>query len=94
MGNHMPTPKVSDTHPDIESYHLELIREAPSWKKAHMLGQMYQTMKELALIGLRKRHPQAIEAELRRYLADILLGTELAANVYGPGHDLENIDAY
>jgi len=38
----------------------------------------------LALSGLRQRHPQASEDELRRHLADLWLGPELAARVYGP----------
>ncbi len=38
----------------------------------------------LALAGLRNRHPQAGEAEIRRRLMDLLLGEELAAKVYGP----------
>lgn len=74
----------SDTHPQMERLQIELLRQAPPWRKAHMLGQMYQTMKQLALIGLRHRHPDASEAELRRRLADIILGSDLAARVYGP----------
>jgi hypothetical protein len=75
---------LSDTHPKIEAYQLELLRQAPPWRKAHMVGQMYQTVKQLAYQGLRQRHPQADEAELRRRLADLLLGAELALQVYGP----------
>ena len=75
---------ISDTHPEIESFQLQLLREAPSWRKANMLGQMFQTMKELAYQGLRQRYPDAGESELRRRLAGIILGEELAEQVYGP----------
>ena len=75
---------VSDTHPRIEIFQLELLRRAPTWRKAEMLGQMYQTVKQLALCGLRERYPNAAEPELQRRLADLLLGTELALQVYGP----------
>ncbi len=37
----------------------------------------------LALTGLRAQYPQASEAELRRRLAGLLLGEELARKVYG-----------
>lgn len=37
----------------------------------------------LALAGLRAQYPQATEAELRRRLASLLLGEELARRVYG-----------
>jgi hypothetical protein len=40
---------------------------------------------ELALAGLRRRHPEANEHELHRLLADLVLGAELATEVYGPG---------
>jgi hypothetical protein len=68
----------------MEQLHLELMRQAPSWRKAHMLGEMYQTMKQLAYSGLRQRYPAATETELRRRLADLWLGAELARRVYGP----------
>jgi hypothetical protein len=45
---------------------------------------MYTTVKQLAYQGLRQRHPAASEAELRRRLADLLLGEDLAQQVYGP----------
>lgn len=48
-----------------------------------MAGQMFMTMKQLALQGLKNRFPQASEDELRRRLADVLLGEELAEKVYG-----------
>ena len=75
---------ISDTHPKIEAFQIQLLREAPSWRKANMLGQMFQTMKELAYQGLRQRHPDAGENELRRRLAGVILGEELAEQVYGP----------
>jgi hypothetical protein len=74
---------VVDTQPEIETYHLQLFRQAPPWRKIHMLGQMYETMKQLSLQGLRQRYPDADEAELRRRLADLLLGPALAEQVYG-----------
>lgn len=74
---------ISDTHPKIEAFQIQLLREAPSWRKANMLGQMFQTMKELAYQGLRQRHPDAGENELRRRLAGVILGEELAEQVYG-----------
>jgi len=48
------------------------------------VGQLNQTVRTLALSGLRQRHPQASPQELRRRLADLLLSPDLAARVYGP----------
>jgi len=74
---------LSDTHPKAERVQIELMRQAPPWRKAYLLGQMNATVKALALSGLRQRHPQASQAELRRRLADLILGDALAAHVYG-----------
>jgi hypothetical protein len=75
---------ISDTHPDMERLQIDLLRQAPAWRRAEMLGEMYETMKQLALSGLRARHPEADERELRRRLADLLLPADLAVRAYGP----------
>jgi len=80
----MHTRAASDTHPDAQRALIEMAREAPAWRKAYMAGRMYETVKYLALVGLRQRYPGADEPELRRRLADLLLGPVLAARVYGP----------
>ena len=78
----------------MEKLQLDLLRQASPWRKAHMMGQMYLTMKERALNGLRQRHPEASERELRRRLADLMLGPELAVQVYGPLIAGETTDAH
>lgn len=74
-----------DTSPEAEAVLLRLWRETPGWRKWAMAEQLNRTARELALAGLRRRHPDASPALLRRHLADLLLGPELAAQVYGPG---------
>ncbi len=73
-----------DTAPEAERVQIELVRRAPTWRKLHLLAQMNSALRTLALSGLRERYPQATPEELRRRLADLWLGTELAARVYGP----------
>jgi hypothetical protein len=72
-----------DTHPKMEALQIRLLREASPWRKMEMLAGLNASMKTLALSGLRLRHPQASESELRRRLAGLLLGEELARKVYG-----------
>ena len=48
-----------------------------------MVGELNAAVKGLAMSGLRDRYPTASEAVLRRHLADLLLGKELAAKAYG-----------
>jgi len=53
-----------------------------------MLNSLNAAARELALAGLRRQYPQAEREELRRRLADLLLGEELARKVYGsPDYD-------
>jgi len=79
-----------DTSPEAEAVLIEGLRRLPPWRKLEMVGQLNRTMRQLLLIGLRQRYPEASPQELRRRLADLLLGPELAARVYGP---LEATDA-
>ncbi len=73
----------SDTHPKMEALQIQLWRQATPTRKMHMLAQLNASAHTLALMGLRSQHPQANEAELRRRLADLLLGGEMARKVYG-----------
>jgi hypothetical protein len=63
---------------------IELPRQAPPWHKLQMVGQLNQAVRSLALSGLRQRYPQTTSQELHCRLADLLLGPELAARLYGP----------
>jgi hypothetical protein len=86
-------PLFPDTRPEAEAVLIEMLRQAPPWRKLHMVGQLNQTVRTLALSGLRQRHPEATPQELRRRLADLLLGPDLAAQVYGPLEVQEPPDA-
>ncbi|MEM7539386.1 MAG: hypothetical protein AAF639_44935 [Chloroflexota bacterium] len=76
-----------DTRPEAEAVLIELMRQAPPWRKLKMVQQLNTTVRKLAASGLRHRHPNASDAEIRRRLADILIGEDLALKAYGP---LEN----
>ena len=74
----------ADTNPAIRAIQIDLMRNAPAWRKIELLGQMNQTVKTLAESGLSARYPEDSEEILRRRLADLVLGAELAKKVYGP----------
>lgn len=73
-----------DTSLEAERALIELLRRAPAWRRLQLADRMSTTARHLALAGLRARHPKAGETELRRRFADLQLGPELAAKVYGP----------
>lgn len=73
-----------DTSAKAERIQIELLRRAPAWRKIQMVAQLNETVRTLALSGLRQRHPEASPQALRRLLADLILGESLAEKVYGP----------
>jgi hypothetical protein len=73
-----------DTSPEAEEILFAYWRQAPVWEKWQRMAQLNRAARLLALAGLQRRYPQASEAELRRRLADLILGPQLAATVYGP----------
>ncbi len=81
----------TDTRPEAEAVLVALTRQAPPWRKLKMVVQLNQSTRTLMLSGLRKRYPQADAAELHRYMADLLLGPELALEVYGPLPKTSNV---
>jgi len=80
---------AEDTHPESERLLIELLRGASPARKMGMLLSANRTARTLARTGLRERHPQDSPARLRRRLADLWLGPELAAKAYGPLPDNE-----
>jgi len=78
------SPLSSDTHPEIEHLQIERLRQMPPWRKMMLMAEMSQTVRTLALAGLRQRYPDDTPTQHRRRLADLMLGPELAARVYGP----------
>jgi hypothetical protein len=73
-----------DTTPETEAVLFKMWRETPAWRKLQMMEELNRSARQLSLIGLKQRYPNASLAELRRRLADMVLGAELAVRVYGP----------
>lgn len=73
----------SDTHPKIEQMQIELIRRMPPWKKFAIVDDLNETVKTLAISGIKQHHPNATPEQIHRILAELMLGVELAQKVYG-----------
>jgi hypothetical protein len=72
----------SDTHPKMEALQIEFIRRMPSWKKLAIVDGLNETVKTLAMSGIKERHPNATPQEIHQMLAELMLGAELARKVY------------
>jgi len=73
----------SDYRPKIERLQIELIRRMPAWKKFALVDDLNETVKAFAISGIKQRHPEATPESIRRMLAELMLGPELARKVYG-----------
>jgi hypothetical protein len=72
----------ADTDPKIEQIQIELIRRMPAWKKFALVDDLNETVKAFAVSGIKQRRPDATPEQVRRLLADLMLGGELARKVY------------
>jgi hypothetical protein len=79
----MPLPP-SDTHPAAEKVQIEILRSMSAAERFRVLNHLIVTGRILSLACLQDRFPTAGPKELRRRLATLLLGPELATAVYGP----------
>jgi hypothetical protein len=77
----------SDTHPEIAALQIELMRRLTPTQKLAMVTQLNHMVRTLALSGLKSRYPDDPPEKLRRRLADLILGADLACKVYGPLDD-------
>ena len=75
---------AEDTHPDAERVLIDLLRGASPARKMAMVLSANRTARALAMTGLRERHPSESATRLRRRLAELWFGPELACKAYGP----------
>jgi hypothetical protein len=86
----MHTPH-SDTDPTAERVLVEVLRQAPVWKRIALASNLIETARALALADIRAQFPAASEEELRRRLALRILTPEEVKAAYG--WDPETLEA-
>ena len=79
--------RLPDTSAEAERVQIEILRSMPAWRKFQLWNDLNMAMRQVAWVGLRQRFPSATPPELRRRLATILLGPDLATQAYGPEPD-------
>jgi hypothetical protein len=76
-----------DTDPAALEVMTRLYRRMSPAQKLARVRDLTLSVARFALAGLRARHPQASEGELLLRLAELRLGRETTARVYGPMPD-------
>lgn len=80
----MPVRAVDDeTPPEVRRRLAEGWRAMPAVRKAELVDAWSRDLRALTVAGLRERHPEEGDDELRRRLGVLLLGEELARAVLG-----------
>ena len=77
-----PVPLTLDTSPEVERLQIEGWRLMSPAEKAAVVSGLTQAVYDLALAGVRLRHPHASRREQLRRLALITLGPDLARRAY------------
>jgi hypothetical protein len=73
---------MRDTAPTALARYHELLRARTPLERLAQASRLTRSVRELALAGLRRRHPEAAEDELRVRLAVRLYGRELAGRLF------------
>jgi hypothetical protein len=74
----------SDTNPKAEAVLIQLLRQAPPWRKLEMVAELNEAVLTMMRCGFVERFPNDSPALIKRRMADMLLGVDLASKVYGP----------
>jgi len=62
-------PLSSDTQPQVERIHIEMIRKAPLSLRLQMVNSLIQTTRQLSWTGICERYPQETpESRLKRFV--------------------------
>jgi hypothetical protein len=78
-----PNHAKSDTSPEVRRVLYDLYRRMSPARKFQLIFDTYEMGRQLALAGLRMRHPDASKKELWQLWAQQHLGRELFEKVYG-----------
>lgn len=79
----MSSDLTNDTHPAIEHLIIEGYRRMTVAEKLERVRAMTRSVQQLALVDIRRRHPNADEREIRLRLASRWLPAELMLRVFG-----------
>jgi len=78
----MSRPQSSDTTPEADAMQFELLRRMTPEQKATLLTNLTLAVQELAMAGMRARHPDDSDDQLRLRLAVQRLGPETVLRVW------------
>lgn len=79
----MRAPLSLDTSPEIERRLIDAWRRMTSEEKAAVVTGLTRASLQMAMVGIRDRHPNDSPELQRRRLAELLHGPEVARRMFG-----------
>ena len=79
----MDTDPTNDTHPKIEAFLVEGYRRMSPTQKLERVRALTRAVQELALLDVRRRHPDADSREQALRVASRWIEPELMAQAFG-----------
>lgn len=76
-------PQSLDTDLETERIWFERLAALPSWRKFEMVSAASRAAGDLAIAGIRARHPGADEQEVRKRWVALTMGRELSLELCG-----------
>ncbi|MDQ1706828.1 MAG: hypothetical protein QOJ88_39 [Pyrinomonadaceae bacterium] len=73
----------SDTTPEAQRMHFELMRRLPGWKRLSLALELTWATRQLILADIRHHFPEADEAEIRRRFIARVLPRRDVISAYG-----------
>ncbi len=74
---------MRDTSPEADARYHNLLRALAPERRLETAMKLSRAVRELALAGIRERHPEAGEQEVRVRLAVRLYGRDAATRLFG-----------
>ncbi len=74
---------INDTRPEIEEILIRRYRSMSPFGKLHYVDELTKAVQQMALAGIKKRHRNITERELRLRLASLWLDKETMVKVFG-----------
>lgn len=71
----------ADSSPDAVRVQFEILRRMTPAQRIAMVDDLTKLARDLAVAGLRRRHPQASDAQIEKLFFEMTLGPELAQRV-------------
>ena len=83
------SPRSRDTSPEAEEVLFDFYRNMDVAQKMHIIFDLQETMDQIALVGIRERHPDCSEREARLRLAALKYDRELMIRAFGWDPEVE-----